>query len=273
VDSGASIHMAHNKCLFQSFTESHGGKVKIADGNFIKIEDYGTVKVMIETPSEPIALVLKQVAYVPMLHVNLMSVTKLDKDNFATLFEEGKCQIKIHNEFVQLAIFKDNNYVVTEEFFQSAHLCIHDWHRRLAHRNLRDIKHLSEFGLKFTRCSCLSQCDACMKEKSADLSFPKESQKPEKPLDIIVADVCGAMRVISHGGSNYFLTLTDLHSDYTEVKFLRNKSDAKQHIINYVMFMKNQLADKPKIFRSDRGVNLWTRNFKSFYLAKELKLS
>jgi gag-polypeptide of LTR copia-type/Integrase core domain len=272
VDSGASLHMTHNRSLFQSFTESKGGKVKIADGNFIKIEGYGTVKVMIKTRSEPIALVLKQVAYVPMLHVNLMSVTKLDKNHFATLFENGKCQIKIHNEFIQLAIFKDNNYVVTEEFCQSAHLCIHDWHRRLAHRNLRDIKHLSEFGLKFTRCSCTSQCDACIKREPANLSFPKESRKPEKPLDTIVADICGALRVTSHGGSNYFLTLTDLYSDYTEVKFLRNKSDAKQHIVKFVMFLKNQLADKPKTFRSDKWGEFMDKELQTFLLSKGIKI-
>lgn len=72
------------------------------------------------------------------------------------------------------------------------------------------------------------------------------------------------MRTQSLGGKSYFLTITDLNSDYTEVKFLRNKSDAKTEIKNYIEFVKNQLSKKPNIFRSDRGGEFMDNELQSY---------
>lgn len=157
----------------------------------------------------------------------------------------------------------ENNYLVDEVKCFSASPCVHEWHRRLAHRNLRDIKHLSEFGLTITRCNCSDQCDSCMKGKSTALPFP-DSIKPDSALDIIVSDVCGPFNTQSIGGSRYFLTITDVFSDYTEVKFLRHKHEAKDHIINFVEFTKTQLSKRPKIYRTDGGgefVNIELQNY------------
>lgn len=253
LDSGASLHMSSEKLKFQDLILKPGGVIRIANGGFMNIEGFGKVKVIIKTKSEPIVLFLNNVAFVPALHINLMSVRCLTKDKFKILFEKQIAKIEIKNDFVQIAEVQNNNYIVSEAPCEGAMLCIDELHKRMAHRNIRDIKRLSKFGLAITKCSCSHQCDACMKAKSTDLSFPQKSEKPEKPLDIIVADVCGPIRVQSLGGRNYFLTITDLHSDYTEVKFLRNKSDAKVEIRNYIEFVKNQVSQKPKIFRTDRG--------------------
>lgn len=272
LDSGASLHMSYNKLLFQDLIIKPGGKIRIADGNFIEIMGFGTVKVLIKTKFNPLIFFLKNVAYVPALHTNLLSVHCLTKDNFKISFEKEIAQIQINNEMVHFAEFKNNNYVLVEALYERAMVCIDELHKRMAHRNIRDIKRLSEFGLEISKCNCSHQCDACMKSKSTDLSFPKKSEKPDEPLDIIVADVCGRMREESIGGKSYFLTITDLHSDYTEVKFLRNKNDANLEIRNFIEFVKNQFSRKPRIFRTDRGGEFVDTDLQNYLREQGIKI-
>lgn len=170
-----------------------------------------------------------------------MSVKCSTKYKFKALFENEIAKIQINNDLIA-----------------------NELHKRMAHRNIKDIQRLMKFGLKISKCGCSHQCDACMKSKATDLSFIRKSEKPEHPLDIISADVCGPMREQSLGGKSYFLTLTDLHSDYTEVKFLRKKSDAKTEIINFIEYVKNQLSQKPRKFRTDHGGEFMDRELQSY---------
>lgn len=263
VDSGASLHMSYEKSLFSNLSLSNCGKIKIANGSFIPIRGYGKIKIFIKTQNEPIVMTLNNVAFVPDLHINLISVNELNKSFNTIVFEKGFCKVKMKDQLISIAKFENNNYLVSEDACKMASPCLHEWHRRLAHRHLRDIKHLKEFGLQITKCYCQDQCDACMRGKSVQLPFPN-SIKPDEPLDVVVSDVCGPLRTQSLGGSRYFLTITDVFSDYTEVKFLRNKSEATDQIINFIEFTKTQLSKKPKVFRSDGGgefVNIKLQNF------------
>lgn len=190
LDSGASLHMSYDKTLFETLTIKSGGKIRIADGGFMEIMGFGSIKLMIKTSSEPIALFLSNVAYVLALHTNLMSVHCLTKYKFEISFEKDSAQIEIRNEFLHFSDFINNNYVVSEESRQRAMLCVDELHKRMAHRNIKDILRLKKHELEISKCSCSHQCNACMQSKSIDLSFPQVSEKPDKPLDIIVADVC-----------------------------------------------------------------------------------
>lgn len=85
-----------------------------------------------------------------------------------------------------------------------------------------------------------------MKGKATEISFPKMSEKPDNPLDIIVCDLCGPSRTQALDGSTYTLTITDVCTDYVHVKFLKNKNEATQQIINFIESLKTQLSKKPK---------------------------
>ena len=130
--------------------------------------------------------------------------------------------------------------------------CVHKWHRRLAHRFLRDIKRLGQHGLSISPCMCNDQCEACEIGKSTIKPFPTAT-KPDNVLDIIVSDVCGLLPVKSFNGAIYFQTIIDVCSDYTEVKLLKSKDDTNQFVIQFVEMVKTQLKSKPKIFKSDNG--------------------
>ena len=241
-DSGASVHMAHDVNLFSELNRGKFGKIKIADGSFIPIEGLGKLRILIKTIGKPFALMLHNVAYVPKLHINLLSINELDKSGHAVLFENGTANLKVGNDYIAFAKFINNNYLVIEEQCNSAYPCLHEWHRRLAHRNLRDINNLRKFGMEITKCNCLDQCDACLKGKSTSLPFG-DSKKPENPLDLIVSDVA-QIETSSLSGCKYFLTIVDACTDYTMVKFLKHKSEVAQQIINFVEFTKKSVVIK-----------------------------
>lgn len=268
LDSGATIHMTHDRSLFTKFDPKGNGKIRIADGRLIKVEGIGTIKMLIKTKDEPLSLILNDVRYVPAVQANLMSVNRLTESNYKILFHKRSAQIEIRNEFINFANFYGGSYIVNEDECPKATLCIDEWHRLLAHRNLRDIKHLQSFGLNFTKCNCTHECEPCKLGKLTEFPYPKASPKPDKVLDIISADVCGPLPVETPEHQRFFLTITDHFSDYTEVKYLKQKSEAKLHIKNFIEFTKNQLNQKPKIFRTDRGTEFLDAELKN-YLASE----
>lgn len=246
IDSGATDHMCNNKKKFRKMNKSFSGNIKIANGSFIAIKGKGSVIINVSDGTKKCKIELKEVLYVPTLHINLLSVTKFCQSDFKVDFMNGKCSLIKNDEKIfigKLAI----------ECAREAFPCLHEWHRKLAHRNLNDIKEMGKFGLKINKCLCDEDCIACIKGKSKNLPFPHKSNKPEHPLDLVVSDLNGPMDVQSQGGAKYFITFTDAATDYTEISTLRQKSDAKIAIKQFIEKMKTQTGRKPKILRSDRG--------------------
>ncbi len=175
----------------------------------IEIEGFGSTKILVQTRTGNMVIHLHRVAYIPNSHINLISVRELTKDGHVVLFEDNECKIKQGNDFSAIGQYISSTYLLNE-VREASFPCLHEWHRRLAHWNYQGIKDIP--NIKITRCACTKQCDACMKGKSTALPFPT-STKPERCLDVVVSDVCGAIRPQSIGGFNYYLTLTDIFSD------------------------------------------------------------
>jgi hypothetical protein len=79
VDSGESVHISHVLSIFSNLKPSNSGKIKLADGLYISVEEYGAMKVIIETPSQPIALTLQNVTDVFDLTIILSTVFSFKK--------------------------------------------------------------------------------------------------------------------------------------------------------------------------------------------------
>jgi hypothetical protein len=78
------------------------------------------------------------------------------------------------------------------------------WHERLGHLNMASFKELDAMvngmNLKEVLLHCI--CEACVKGKHERTSFPKdEARRASQLLEIVHTDVCGPMRVTSHGGA------------------------------------------------------------------------
>jgi len=55
-------------------------------------------------------------------------------------------------------------------------------------------------------------------------------------------------------GFHYFLTIVDDYSRYTWVILLHNKSEVRQHIINFIVFIQNHFKTNIKTIHTDNGV-------------------
>lgn len=265
VDSGATLHMCKSSDSLTNFVPHSGHNVIISDGSTIPIQGYGTLIIWLNDRANNSThkLILNNVAFVPKLSVNLISVRALATSLDVPLkFTKDSCFIQHPKATILLATISNSSYTLriknakSTQFTKdnSAMACIHEWHRKLGHRNLAHIHKIKNtLKLKVEKCSCTSECIGCLKGKLHALPFPQISDKPMEPRDIVTTDVCGPFRTSSLGGANYFVTFTCANTDYTEVAAIKSKSECKTELMNFVKRCMTQFGRFPKIIRSDRG--------------------
>lgn len=257
IDSGASTHMCNDKSRFNTLDFCTSGTVRIANGDLIPIKGYGNIEMQIADKSLTHKIVLKNVAFIPKLDMNLLSVRKVTATDHEVSFVGNSCFLLKNGRKILLGSLKGNCYRLNEVPSHEAHECIHQLHRRLAHRNLRAIK--SQPDLKIKKCQCNPDCESCIRGKLPHTPYPKVAKKTENVLDVIVSDICGPISVESYGKSRYFATFIDAKSNFTVVKMLRVKSDYKRAAIEFVENLKTHLKTKPIAMRFERaGENLDT---------------
>ncbi|KAG5682922.1 hypothetical protein PVAND_012240 [Polypedilum vanderplanki] len=260
VDSGASKHVCTNLSLFKFIRETDQ-VVVIANGYKLKPQGIGDAEIIVQDEEgRLVKILLKDTLYFSNKNFsNLISVYKLAIDGYEIKFKNEKCEIIKQDLRIEIkmnylySITSLSNQDYSLLFHNEDSFCIHQWHRMLSHRNLDDIKRLKEKGLRFKDCKCIDVCEPCIKGKLARKSFPKEASKPEEFLDLVVSDVCGPMQVKSIQGSRYFITFIEVYSGYTEVSFMKEKSEVPTKVIEYIESIKVKFGRKMKIFRSDRG--------------------
>lgn len=103
VDSGASTHMCHDISKFQQFISAHLGMIRIADGSNIPIQGKGTVILQVQNGEALYTVTLENVAFVPELDTNLISVKKLVKAGNTVSFEGQSCYLNSFDCRIHLA--------------------------------------------------------------------------------------------------------------------------------------------------------------------------
>lgn len=219
VDSGATMHMCMTSDWLSDYIPQSGNNAIISDGTHIPIIGYGTLIMLLEDDQNKLThkIVLENVAVIPKLSVNLIAVKGLTSLGYSVQFTDDSCYIQRNNLDILFATEENSAYILkisnpqhkAPDTVNMAMFCIHEWHRKMSHRNLAHINKVKDvLNLTITKCDCPSECIGCLKGKFHALPFPQASQKPTKPRDIITTDVCGPFRTASIGGSNYFVTFT-----------------------------------------------------------------
>ena len=262
IDSGATCHVCNSEAMFTSLNLGVQDVITVANGEKLKAVGKGNVDLVIKTNSGALFnATIYDVLYVPEAKGCLLSVQRLIERDYQVIFKgdiailvKGRRRyaigklvqgLYILNEYKQEKI----NYVKKDKF------CIHQWHRKLAHRNLEDVKRmLAADKLEIMECNCKNDCESCIKGKMVRESFPKKSLNPaKKKLDVIVTDVCGPMQTNSIGGNRYFVTFIDEYSRYSHVFLIREKSEVADILIQFIEMIKTKFGARPKVIRSDRG--------------------
>lgn len=182
-------------------------------------------------------ITLTQVLYVPDLDMNLVSVGQLVAKGARVIFDQSGCTIAREDRVAAVAVQRNGLYHLRMVERSNAMKveccekeCIHDWYKKLGHRDFQAIQDLDHrqlaTGIKIRNCGTKITCETCLAGKFARLPFPKKVMKKSVAvMDLVHTDLCGPMRTATPGGRRYFLTLIDDHSRYTVLYLLREKSE------------------------------------------------
>ena len=94
-------------------------------------------------------------------------------------------------------------------------------------------------------------CDDCIYGKQHQESFGHRIDKASVAGELFHSDVCGPMQEKSLGGANYFCDFKDDFSHYHRVYFLREKSEVKDKLRDYLSVAKTSIGNCVKAIVTD----------------------
>lgn len=149
IDSGASAHMCGDKNSFNTLDDQYAMNIVVANGETMECKGMGTINVEVYTRNGPFKVELKDVLYVPSIDENLISVRAITKRGFSVIFKESGCYIDGDQGEMMIGKVSGNLWVLNEynknhQARETNSYCIHEWHRRMSHRNLEDIKQMQK---------------------------------------------------------------------------------------------------------------------------------
>ena len=130
------------------------------------------------------------------------------------------------------------------------------WHEALGHTSPQTWTTASE---RYSDGSLIPKrpshffCDACAFFNSKQITPHLTEHRAKDPYDLIHMDLAGPFSTQSLGKKLYHLPIIDDCTRYTESILLSRKSDAEKELKAFCKRVKNQTGRYPRIFRSDRG--------------------
>jgi len=206
---------------------------------------------------------LDEVLYVPELHGNLLSVSRLVSRGNRVIFDNSGCTIKNNDgRIVALALKEKSLYHLmgtVQENNDSTYISrttkndITTWHQRLGHLGVEYIKQMATKGMVRNleiddKDEKMGTCVGCIHGKHQHVPFPpSRGERVKDILGIIHTDICSPMDNISLGGVKYFFTFIDDKSRKTFVYFLRTKDEVFDKFREFQSMVEKQTGKKIKI--------------------------
>ncbi|KAL2901568.1 Retrovirus-related Pol polyprotein from transposon RE1 [Bienertia sinuspersici] len=255
LDTGATNHITNNyQLLFDTTPVSHW-PVGLPNGQHAMATLIGSVSL---SPR----LILKNVLYVPELHCNLISVSKLiDTSNCFVQFTNDLCAIQdLHSRMlIGTGERRDGLYYFHHE---SAINVVSTtpvtefelWHRRLGHPSDRVLKSVPAIRNSTSTKKCLNKpCIVCPMAKQSRDIFPTSDNKASRCFELIHCDLWGPYRTPASCGAIYFLTLVDDYSRAVWVYLLNTKTEVFGAFNKFFAMISCQFETHVKYVRSDNG--------------------
>lgn len=131
------------------------------------------------------------------------------------------------------------------------------WHQRFGYPNERVLWEM----VAWQSCHGLPEklgpsvpCETCANAKSTKTSGLGSTLRTiEKPLQVVVADLCGPFQEKSVGGAAYFLQIRDVFSTYVKVYTIVNKYDVTGIVKRFIAESERLTGFKVTTWRNDGG--------------------
>ena len=286
-DSGSSGHMTPHEELFTSYVSLQSYiPIEFGGGDIVPAIGYGTVTL-------PNGVQLVDVLHVPMLAVNLLSISAFLFMGLDVLFRAiGRKVIFSYLDAVVMTASQHNSLfvldVVTNDSIsnvrvsallagqlQSASL----WHRRFAHLNYAALANMQRLGLipgctvtpaQFMQAA-RDPCEPCIQAKAVKVSHPTNEDKTDVLLGLVSFDMTGPVNT-SLNGEVYFIDAADSASSLTRGACLKSKTEAVQFVKDTIILWERQVQ-APGLhlvqrIRTDNGLEFCNNALDSFLYAR-----
>jgi len=290
IDSGCTQHMCNSSDMFLNLNQLNENKnMVMGNGGILRIDQEGDVGLRVNTNYGVIDGTFRDVLYAPQIRRNLVSVTRLMKQGISVIFDQnqGTCVLvrgRVHysegdmvgraHQNQDLWVLDEGGKMKTEEAnMGEASTNLKKWHLRLGHLGENNLRMLfreqmvkgieGEGGF----CGTLSVCEGCMKGKQCRNPFPEsDDDKKREKLELVHSDVCGPIKPVSLGGNRYYVLFVDHKSRKSWVYLMKKKSEVFTHFKRWKAMVEKQSQRKIVTFRTDRGGEYLSNEFKSFLL-------
>lgn len=203
LDSGSNIHICRDRSLFQSLEVAT--QESVAHGDTIsRIEGFGEVIVPVCTTKGPNSLLLKDVAYVPGFHTNLISLSRLQRRGITWNMSIEWLMDQNQRKLAKVDFLGDNlwylaqpNQAYAANFTKSSVPTTSVatdavWHQRLGHVGYTAIKELQKNTtgtiVKATDApEC--ECEVCHLSKAQQQVSRVPQRRGEKPFERVHFDL------------------------------------------------------------------------------------
>lgn len=266
IDSGAARHVCKDRSLFKSYSEADDQKVLLGDSHTTKVLGSGEVDLKFTSGK---TLTLKNVLHTPEMRKNLVSGFLLNKAGFLQTLGSDQYTITKNGVHVGKGYAVDSMFKLNVEINQASSsysVCTFTlWHSRLCHVNKRLVKNMSTLGLiPNLSMGNNEQCEICSQAKITKKSH-KSVKRETEHLELVHSDLCEFEGILTRNGKRYLMTFIDDYSNFTYVYLLKTKNEAIDMFRTYIAEVENQFGKKIKRFRSDRGTEYDSTDFKNIY--------
>ena len=263
-DSGCTAHICFDKSMFKTYEPVTNMNVEMGTKATADVVGRGTIILSMQCGSDFKVRKLEEVLHVPTFEYSLLSVSALDKKGMMTTFGGGECVIHNRGTTIATGSLTGPLYIIRAKPAPSNNglallSSLQLWHERMGHVHKRGIVQMADRGvargLKLADRDYDNGCYHCAVSKAHRSPIPKarSSERAKGMLDRIHSDVCGPMDVPSLGGSRYFVTFIDEHSNWVVVYLMKQKSEVVDRFLEFEKYAERQTGRKIRVIRSDRG--------------------
>ncbi|KAK1645759.1 hypothetical protein QYE76_063564 [Lolium multiflorum] len=131
------------------------------------------------------------------------------------------------------------------------------WHARFGHLHLEALQRMARNGMVRGLPAVEPTgelCEACLAGKQRRTPFPQQAKfRAEEPLELVHADLCGAITPPTPAGRRYFLLLVDDHSRFMWLVLLSTKDEAAVALKRFQAEAQTEARRQLCTLRTDRG--------------------
>ena len=269
MDSGSDVHITYNRDLFETFKPVQKSVMGVHNTP-LDIRGTGTVTLQCNVEGTQRQLTMQNVHYCPDAEYNLFSIGVAEKKGFEFSIKDGRIKCLNSREEVTLTGTRhQEGATYTMDLVNPKSLRTNDsgvswtnWHRRLAHLNMEDVKRLPGMadGIDVSTANKLESievspaiCESCAVGKHTRNLVKTSRKRATRIGEIIHSDIAGGGKLpLTLGGARYVLSLIDDYSNFMTIYLLKRKSEAYMALKQFISYMENRQTPV-SIFRSDNG--------------------